>query len=135
MSLFLFGALEAISVIGTVGQSTYESATQSENLRRAIEQTRATTANLKTKWDNIITQQISLTAEVRQSILDDLDNIARIKAQTELSKERFEKEFQAIQLAGVQLVVVIFCLLLLKRSGILDYIDALVLEAILGPAS
>ena len=127
------GAIEAVSVVSTIGLSTYDSATQSEGIRQAIRNTRATTNVLKKRWDDIITGQVVLTQEIRQAILDDLDTISQNSARMRLAKEEFEKSYQNIQIAGVSLVVVIFFLLLLKRAGILDYFDTLIEEAIFGP--
>lgn len=134
--MFIIGALlaatEALSVISTVGQSAYDSVNESEGLRKAIIDTKNRTASLKQKWDSIISQQSQLTNEIRAQILEDLDAISKNKASIDIAKENFQKNFTKIQMAGVSFVVVIFFLLLLKRAGILDYLEDLIFSSLFG---
>jgi hypothetical protein len=123
--------LGGIAVFGmgvNVTKSGIDAASKSDDIRKQIKDTTAQTDSLQSKWDAAIKKQIALDTDEKNEITDLLDDMAQLAAQARVTKRKFSDEYKKIQMAGVSFVIIIFFLLLLKWTGILDAMEELILS-------
>ena len=107
-----------LSAGGAIGFSGYNAGTESDKLKQAIKDTKNQTDAMQKKWDSIISQQVTLDDKIKDQILDNIDNLEKIKDRIIISRDAFQKQFRNIQIIGIIFIIIIFFLLQLKQFGI-----------------
>lgn len=131
MSVIL-AAIGILGMIGSVASSGADAGKNADQIRDQITQIKNRTASLKSKFEEVIKGGQKFTAEMEASIQSDVDQLKQNTAQTKIYREQFLIHKQRIQMSGIIFIVAVFFLMLLKRLGLLDAIDDLIMSPFQG---
>jgi hypothetical protein len=120
------GAVALFGMASNVAMSGRDAGKNADSLRKQIKDTKAQTADLNAKWDSAIKTTVALDATTKQEIIYLLDQMAQTAAKSRVAKREFSEQYRKIQMAGVSFIIIVFFLLLLKWTGILDAADELI---------
>lgn len=107
---------------GSIAQNGVDAGESADNLRQNIQLTNEKTETMKSAFDSVIKGDKQLAGQMRNDITNALDTIGQIQAQMSIDKRKFNDQYKKIQVSGVVFVVALFFLLLLKKSGVLDWL-------------
>ena len=113
-------AVGVAGMVGTIGSSAVDGAANADKLRQNIKDIETKTANLKSRFDEVISEAVQYDSDIEREMRETVDSIGQIKAEMVVTKDNFLKCKQRIETIGVTFLVYLFTILLLKRIGILD---------------
>lgn len=107
---------------GTIAQQGVDAGENADNLRKNIQLTNEKTKIMQNAFDKVIKGDAKLEGQMENDINNGIDQIGQAQAQMAIDKRNFDDKYKKIQVTGVVFVVTLFFLLLLKKSGLLDWL-------------
>lgn len=112
-----------VSMVGAVGSQGVDGAMSGDNLRKGIQDTEDKTAELKSKYDAVISKANQWDAKMHQDMLNDLDALDQLAATLDVNRQKFQKTKRNIQVIGIFFVVTLIFLLMLRRLNVFNWLE------------
>ncbi|MCP3681953.1 MAG: hypothetical protein GY861_04610 [bacterium] len=125
---YIMPAIMITSMASTIALSGMDAGKNADKVRTEITSIKNRTASLKAKFDSVINGDAQFNQMLQDSMTTDVDALSQITAQTKVSRDAYLSTIKKIQMTGIIFVVVIFFLLLLKETGVLDAIQDLIIS-------
>ena len=125
---YIMPAIMITSMVSTITLSGVDAGKNADKVRTQITSIKNRTASLKAKFDSVITKGAEFNQKLQDDMTKDVDALSQITAQTKVSRDAYLSTIKKIQMTGIIFVVVIFFLLLLKETGVLDAIQDLIIS-------
>jgi len=125
--------MTAVGVVGMVGMagnvaSAGVSAGKGEAaIRKNIADVKTQTGKFKQQFEDIDAKEASISAAAKQSILNNLNASIKAAHAAAAGKVEYAAQYKKIQMSGVIFLCIIFFLLLLKESGVVDAMEDLII--------
>lgn len=108
------GFIGIAGMIGSVCSSGYDAGRSMKTVQNNIDNNNNITKSMQEKWNSLISGQVKLDEQIKQEILDYIDQIGQISDKMKVAKKDFQNQFRKIQMSGVIIITIVFFLLLFK---------------------
>lgn len=121
------GVVGIIGMAGNVASAGASAVMNADNIRKNIADVKAQTGKFKQEFEAIDAKEAKISAAVQQQIQANLDASVQAAKNAAAAKVEYAAQYKKIQMSGVIFLCVIFFLLLLKETGVVDAMEDLVM--------
>lgn len=121
------GVVGMIGMAGNVASAGASAGMNADDIRKNIADVKAQTGKFKQEFEAIDAKEAKISAAVQQQIQANLDASIQAAKNAAAAKVEYAAQYKKIQMSGVIFLCVIFFLLLLKETGVVDAMEDLVM--------
>ena len=126
-AMAIAGVVEMVGMVANVASAGASAGMNAGDIRNNIADVKKQTGNFKHEFEAIDLKEAKVSAAAQQRIQDNLDASIKAAKSAAAAKVEYAAQYKKIQMSGVIFLCVIFFLLLLKETGIVDAMEDLVM--------
>ena len=121
------GVVGMVGMAGNVASAGASAGMSAGDIRKNIAAVKEQTGKFKQEFEAIDANQEKVSAAAQQQIQNNLDASITAARNAAAAKVEYAAQYKKIQMSGVIFLCVIFFLLLLKETGVVDALEDLVM--------
>ena len=120
-------AIGLAGMVGNVAEAGISAGMSTDDIRKNIADVKAQTAKFKHEFEAIDAKEQKISTAAQQQIQANLNASITAAKNAAAAKVEYAAQYKKIQMSGIIFLCVIFFLLLLKETGVMDAMEDLVM--------
>jgi hypothetical protein len=121
------GVVGIVGMAGNVASAGVSAGMNADDIRKNIADVKEQTGKFKQEFEAIDAKEAKVSADAQQQIQANLNASIKAAKNAAAAKVEYAAQYKKIQMSGVIFLCVIFFLLLLKETGVVDAMEDLVM--------
>ena len=121
------GVVGIVGMTGNVASAGVSAGMNADDIRKNIADVKEQTGKFKQEFEAIDAKEAKVSADAQQQIQANLNASIKAAKNAAAAKVEYAAQYKKIQMSGVIFLCVIFFLLLLKETGVVDAMEDLVM--------